>query len=636
MTGMSSLQPLYDVKERLEYAAIAGTGLLGEDFRLRRAAEAMKPLAASSPVLGKISAGLEQLLAAPADRRPGLLLDVLSLVDAVAYTQGTAGLSGDIQDLPTGGGAYRQISYGQLQPLLTALTTTGGGRLEVIQTNWETHPEYFTDFRILPVLVKDLGDSYGEIGELISKILRSLGPAVLPVLKAGFDPKGKKDMVRRVHIIEDISGGEANDFYLSHIPEAEKDVRAALVYALRHDEGNVEKLIELSGTERGNAKKMALWALARMDCPAARDYWLRSEKTKGLALQYALHSTTPVSSALTAEALGCWLAPYEADINAPLDLKGKEALEELLSLLPGKSGPEICDIYRRMAVIGAALDSKTYPNPANNGKSTAVLLRSDGMFGRNFALHFSEAIPTVLRWSILFHPAPDLTDLAIELWKKDHAYASAGITAALLSKSAAEAFELSVSLLRSRPKTETLANALGDLIWDEEYGRAAYHINAYHLMLADPAEEAVELVRPLAEPLDRRWYKTLTAAAFGGTTAIDWRLAHLVPLDDPELCYLVGEYLYDRMLKGIGDNNLRELRRLGWNRCEGLAVNHCRRKKSEHIWSVMQILGQLPGSKENKQREGRAVLALIADGKFQLRNGTPAQLEEFIENMGDS
>ena len=33
------LQPLYDVKERLEQAAIAGTGLLGEDFRLRRAAE---------------------------------------------------------------------------------------------------------------------------------------------------------------------------------------------------------------------------------------------------------------------------------------------------------------------------------------------------------------------------------------------------------------------------------------------------------------------------------------------------------------------------------------------------------------------------------------------------------------------
>ena len=76
------LQPLYDVKERLEQAAIAGTGLLGEDFRLQRAAEGLKPLAAASPVLGKIGAGLNKLLSAPAGERSGLLLDLLALVDA--------------------------------------------------------------------------------------------------------------------------------------------------------------------------------------------------------------------------------------------------------------------------------------------------------------------------------------------------------------------------------------------------------------------------------------------------------------------------------------------------------------------------------------------------------------------------
>lgn len=60
-----NLQPLYDVKERLEYAAVAGVSLLGEDFRLQRAAENLKPLAAASPVFGKIDAGLTRLLSAP-------------------------------------------------------------------------------------------------------------------------------------------------------------------------------------------------------------------------------------------------------------------------------------------------------------------------------------------------------------------------------------------------------------------------------------------------------------------------------------------------------------------------------------------------------------------------------------------
>ena len=52
-----NLQPLYDVKARLEQAAVAGTGLLSEDFRLQRAAESLKPLAATSPVFGKIHQG---------------------------------------------------------------------------------------------------------------------------------------------------------------------------------------------------------------------------------------------------------------------------------------------------------------------------------------------------------------------------------------------------------------------------------------------------------------------------------------------------------------------------------------------------------------------------------------------------
>ena len=639
---MSSLQPLYDVKERLEYAAVAGTGLLGEDFRLRRAVEAMKPLAAASPVFGRISAGLDQLLAVPTDQRPGLLLDVLSLVDAVAYTQGTVGLAGEIQDLPAGGGTYQQISYGQIQPLLTALTTTGSGRLEIIQTNWETHPEYFSDFRVLPVLVNDLGDSYNEISELIPKILKSLGPAVLPTLKAGFDPKGKKDMVRRIHIIEAISGSESNDFYLANIPEAEKDVRATLVYALRHDEGNGSKLIELSETEKGSAKKMALWALARMDCPAARDYWLRSEKTKELALQYAPHSTTPVSSALTAQALGRWLAPYEADVNAPLDQNGRDALEELFSLLPGKSGPEICDIYRRMAAIGSALDNKACSNP--KGQSTALRLRP---YGYTLSFPFSEAVPKILRYSILLHPAPDLMELAIELYEKDDAFAPAGLTAALLSRSAGDAFALSGLdetpnplarlFLRNKPKAKILLDVLDNLIWDREYGRAVYRF-----FLNDPVDKRLlEYVRPLAEPLDRRWYKALTTLS-GTETALDWRLTRLVPLDDRPLCYQVGEYLYNRALKGIGldVNRLHDLTRLGWDKCEGLAVNYCKEQKSLYNWSIMQFIGNLPGDKESKRREAQAVFAQLAAGKFHLRNGTVEQLKDAIhqaiENSRDS
>ncbi len=66
-----NLQPLYDLKERLHYAAIAGAGLLGEDFRLQRAAEGLKPLASASPVFSKIDGMLSALLQAPPPRTVG-------------------------------------------------------------------------------------------------------------------------------------------------------------------------------------------------------------------------------------------------------------------------------------------------------------------------------------------------------------------------------------------------------------------------------------------------------------------------------------------------------------------------------------------------------------------------------------
>ena len=145
-----NLQALYDLKERLEHAAIAGTCLLHEDFRLRRAVEALAPLAKANPVFAKISAGATALLNSPENERSTKLLDVLSLVDAVAYTQGSTNIPGALTDLEPGSGTYVQVSYSQLQPLLAALSGTGSGRTALIRECWESHPAYFRDFRVLP------------------------------------------------------------------------------------------------------------------------------------------------------------------------------------------------------------------------------------------------------------------------------------------------------------------------------------------------------------------------------------------------------------------------------------------------------------------------------------------------------
>ena len=187
-----NLQPLYEVKTRLEQAAIAGTGLLGEDFRLRRALEEFLPLASRSPVFRKLRDGLEALLSAPREAQGGLLLDLLALADAVAYTQGSSTVDGPLEPLPPGSGHSLPLPYSQLDPLLTALTGKGGGRLEVVQSLWASHPDWFRDLRVLPALASGLGDGYGELAGTNADILTQLGPSALPLLKEDFDPAGSK------------------------------------------------------------------------------------------------------------------------------------------------------------------------------------------------------------------------------------------------------------------------------------------------------------------------------------------------------------------------------------------------------------------------------------------------------------
>ena len=50
-----NLNPLYELKERLESSVIAGVSLLSEDFRLARAVEQMEPLAKASPIFKRFT-----------------------------------------------------------------------------------------------------------------------------------------------------------------------------------------------------------------------------------------------------------------------------------------------------------------------------------------------------------------------------------------------------------------------------------------------------------------------------------------------------------------------------------------------------------------------------------------------------
>lgn len=409
---MSSLQPLYDVKDRLEAAAIAGTGLLAEDFRLQRAAEALKPLAAASPVLGKISAGLDALLAAPEEQRPALLLDTLALVDAVAYTQGRWGLDGDLTPLPTGAGTYLPLPHSHLSLLLGALTGTGGRRETVVQLAWENHPESFQDYRVLPALIAGLGDGSSGAADQIAGILKQMGPSVVPLLKEGFDPKGKKAMARRVEVIDAIAGGAEEDWYLSQLPLAGKDVRAPLIYTLRHSEENYPRLRALYSSERGTCQDRAVMAIACLSSPEAAAFMRALSKENPMLVLHALaQSTSPVHADLVAEMLGAQLDKVFGREQPNWSTQLWQGVESLLQAALGKDSPAMLELYRQLAAWYAGDHTRWRASgPAFQSRRKLPLLAP--FLGKNCQWPLPAGMLSMSLWR---SPSPALRALAEEL-----------------------------------------------------------------------------------------------------------------------------------------------------------------------------------------------------------------------------
>lgn len=347
-----NIAPVYELKSRLRAAAIAGTNLLSEDFRLKKAAEGFAPLAAASPVFAKINEMTNALLT---DNSPANLLDTITLVDSVITTLGTLDVKDEIEDLPLFefDAEIKDIPCSKLKSLIDALTTPGSGKYEIVRDAWDNNPELFNDYRVAEPVVKALGAKYSETADLAEKIVDKIGSRILPVLKKGFDPKGGSEMMRRFNFIEDFGGASENEFYLANLDASEKLMRRRLIYALRFNAENLDKLIELSKTEKGLVKQAALGAIINIDTPEAEKYIREYAQKKRYEIFILIrYGSSRWTSVLTAELMERLLTdnsgyPYPLS-HAPNKTAGKNkaAWMDCIYALMGKFGPEVEKIYR--------------------------------------------------------------------------------------------------------------------------------------------------------------------------------------------------------------------------------------------------------------------------------------------------
>ena len=278
-----NFEPLYELKNRLENVAVVGINLAKDDFRLKRAVEQVKEYSTVAKVFKQIYDMGSSLISTDDKDKCDLFLDLLALLDAVLCTQTTT-YSGDkpqeIKTIAKNKDYYKELHYSELSPLLYALTETGSGRCEIIENIIENNSKLLNDFRVKNYMIHGLSDKYSEISYIITEELKKQGKEVIPLLKDGFDPQGKRDMVLRFDIISTLCKEEENDFYKYCIENGSKEIKEIAIEALKYSQDNIDYILDLTKTEKGRLKNKAFEALSYMNDDRAEKEWDKFFKKK--------------------------------------------------------------------------------------------------------------------------------------------------------------------------------------------------------------------------------------------------------------------------------------------------------------------------------------------------------------------
>ena len=280
-----NFEPLYELKNRLENVAVVGINLAKDDFRLKRAVEQLKEYSTAAKVFKQIYDMGNRLISTDDEDKCDLFLDLLALLDAVLCTQATTYSGEKPQEINTVAKTkdyYKELHYSELSPLVYAFTREGGGRLNIIMDTIESNPEIMNDFRVKACMIHGLSDKYSEIADRMAEELKKQSKDIVPILKDGFDPQGKRNMVSRLEIIASLCKEEENDFYKYCIENGSKEIKEIAIGFLMYDQNNIDYILDLTKTEKGKLKNKAFEALSYMNDGRAAEEWGKFLKKKPL------------------------------------------------------------------------------------------------------------------------------------------------------------------------------------------------------------------------------------------------------------------------------------------------------------------------------------------------------------------
>lgn len=601
-----ALPLLNELQERLHACAIAGLNVIGEDFRLARALEQLAQAQASSPVLARIYQTAAPLADPACADKASVLLDAITLVDAVVLTQAGCGVQGELEPMAAGcPGIDSGARYSELSALYTALTTRGSGRYEILRTALDENRPALRDFRLMEALAGALADSYTDIADLAARVLSDM-PQAVPLLKRGLDPASKKkDMVRRIDIIQAAAGARENALYLRLAEEGSTVIQEAAVRALRHDPANIPLLIEYVGKAKGGVRSAALEALSQMRGGQVDAFWLDRLTAAGVSadtLKLVYGTDSDLVSDAVADLLVRLADEADAADSQPCPQEREAYVHNLLRAIVHKTSPKL---FAALEQLGAS--------PAMRGgyisdESMDRIIR--GMFSISGIPNLPPARFTPLMavnfrliQTMLDNPAA-VGPVQALYSRCGEPYRIAGFAAALLTDTEA-AYDGFEPFFGDPGQSEPLLWVMRTLYYNSKTGRTGMAVEISRRTFTDSL--GIRWLRMILKY--GHWRQALGQPLAGrGRMSPSW-FSRIVNPHDAESCALLRPYLLGRVGKsGVGFETLYDLRHCGQQDFSGLipkTLKSLGAAESRRIgrYIVASLYDEFPMPEQTKQAE---------------------------------
>lgn len=630
-----SVKLLFELRERLHYTAIAGTLTAGEDFRLKNVLSQFEQIAGSAPIFAKINEMLKPLRN-PEGFTGSKLMDAASLVDAVCITQAGGLTKADPEKEAAEAAAQekssaqeerkqenlkkerRQFKYSEIKPFLDAFTSKGSGRFSLISDAYQENNPALSDYRILPALIQGLGDSYSEMADLCMKILSKSDESVIPLLKEGFQPDGKKDMARRVSVIAAVGGASENEFYQELLNTAKGPVRVAAIQGLVFDKANQELLIKLAKSERGDAKHTAMAALMKQEGEEKEEFF-RSLITKDITSvnSFLYYMDDEETADLLADAIYAFCEQYiplRKSLSKEDTEKAAQKLRNIGDALSNKYSVKLFECYRYLDEHKKELSVYDLPT-------------------------FFERINDAVINTLFMRPKKELLDAARALGAESGTYLKCALMAGMIQDFAGS-FDSYADRISDKESVGALIQVLDYLSFHKDRKCYVLHTDLPYMEWNGENGIASRTIE-LEETMDIRWIKMIA-------TIQNWdskrksrnysyyyysnsQVAVLKKLANPENeehLSLLKTFFRHYAEQGRGMDAIEAYLELGGTDCKGLIPALIKAEPGMVRYTMYRLYGKMPMTPDEIADELESIAQLVKGKKLR---GTYLSPEDILE-----